>query len=67
MTTEQPKQDTLEELRDAIADEVDDYKSYSHNIIRYALTRIGQYYGRAEAMRAFEDFRLKRRGWTIPE
>lgn len=61
--------ETLDELRLQIQREVPfvDKKPYSHNIISLLLKSIDVHYGRAEAIKAMKDFKLKKKGWIIPK
>jgi len=56
---------TLEELRDQIREQAPmvGKAPYSHNIIGLALRAIDKDYGRAEANKAIDDFKLRRKGW----
>ena len=56
---------SLEEWRQDIENEVGfvDIKPYSHNIISICLRAISKNYGKKEANKAINDFKLEKLGW----
>lgn len=60
-----PSDVTLEELRDKIREHAPTVgrASHAHNIITILLQQIDKGFGRAEANKAIDDFKLKRKGW----
>ena len=57
---------TLAEWRDEIRRNAPyvGMKSHSHNLISIALQAISQQFGKDEASKAIDDFRLERKGWS---
>ena len=57
--------ETLKQCERTIADEVPyvDLKPYSHNIISLTLRHIGQTWGKEEANKIIDKYKLTRLGW----